>query len=80
MNVDSIEFKKIDDFYWKWVLKNDLDNHAIQDPIRAAYFAACAMQKLSNIADPWSIREYVELQIDSLAMFSEMQRNKGVNE
>lgn len=76
MNVNSIEFKKIDDFYWQWVLENDLDNHAILDPIRAAYFGACAGQQLRNIVDPWSIREYVELQLDSLAMFSEMQRNK----
>ena len=76
MKVDSIEFEKIDEFYWQWILENDLDQFAIQDPVRAAYFGACAGQQLRNIVDPWDVREYVELQLDSLAMFSEMQRNK----
>jgi len=76
MNVDSIEFEKIDDFYWQWILDNDLDRFALSDPVRAAYFGACAMGQLRNIVDPMDIREYVELQLDSLKLFSEMQRNK----
>ena len=38
MKVDSIEFEKLNDLFWKWLCINDLDQNVISDPERMAAF------------------------------------------
>ena len=77
MKVDSIEFEKLNDLFWKWLCINDLDQNVITDPERMAAFGFyVAQNEKSGLIDEWDVREFIRLQIDSNDMFGEMQRNK----
>ena len=77
MKVDSIEFEKLNDLFWRWLCINDLDQNVISDPERMAAFGFfVAQNEKSGLIDGWDVREFVRLQIDSNDMFGEMQRNK----
>ena len=80
MKVDSIEFEKLNDLFWRWLSINDLDQNVISDPERMAAFGFyVAQNEKAGLIDEWDVREFVRLQIDSNDMFGEMQRNKIIN-
>lgn len=74
MNVNSLEFVKINELFWLWLSINDLGQDAIKDPVRAAAFGFYVAKNAANIVDQWDVREFIELQLDSKDMFGEMQK------
>lgn len=76
MDVNSVEFNKLNDLFWLWLAMNDLDQDAIKDPVRAAVFGFYAAKNaVGYLIDQWDIRDFIQLQLDSDSMFGEMQRN-----
>lgn len=75
MNVNSVEFNKLNDLFWLWLSINDLDQGAIKNPVKAAAFGFYVAKNAANLIDQWDVKEFIELQLDSDSMFGEMQRN-----
>ena len=74
MNVNSLEFVKINDLFWLWLSINDLDQDAIKSPERAAAFGFYVAKNAANLVDQYDVREFIQLQLDSDSMFGEMQK------
>ena len=75
MDVNSVEFNKLNDLFWMWLSMNDLDQNAIKDPVRAAAFGFYAAKNVVGyLIDQWDIRDFIQLQLDSDSMFGEMQK------
>lgn len=61
MNINGLEYIKLNNLFYKWISDNDLDKYALLDPMRAAAFGFYAARYLGNLVDEWDVRLFVEL-------------------
>ena len=73
MNVESEKFEMINHLFWMWITELDLNERSILDPVRAAAFGFYVARNSKGL-DEWDVREFMELQIDCLSMFDQVQK------